>query len=178
MELIVRACKNGDSKAQKRIFDHYAKLMIAVCMRYTGDGYMAEDLMLKGFQRFFERIGQFRYADEKSLQAYIKRIMINECLVFLRSKKISYLPEDSMDHIGSGEETAIDKLSADELFGIITQLPDGYRTVFNLFVIEGLGHKEIAGLLGISEGTSKSQLNKARRLLQQRINNLSKFNKI
>ncbi len=147
---------------------------MAVCIRYVKDWHCAEDLMLGGFQKFFERIGEFRYSDEKGLQSYLKRIMINECLMFLRSKKVGYLSEEFLDHVAFQWETSIDKLSADELFYMITQLPDGYRTVFNLFVMEDMSHKEISGLLGISEGTSKSQLNKARTLLQQRIRNINK----
>jgi RNA polymerase sigma factor (sigma-70 family) len=141
--------------------------MMAVCVRYVGDWHIAEDIMLGGFQKFFLRVKDFDYTGEASLRAYIKRIMVNECLMHLRSLKINYAGDEFFADIQQQGETVLDKLAADELFALISKLPDGYRTVFNLFVVEGLSHKEIAVALSISEGTSKSQLNKARKLLQQ-----------
>lgn len=140
---------------------------MAVCVRYVGDWHIAEDMMLGGFQKFFSRVKNFDYTGEASLRAYLKKIMVNECLMHLRSLKINYTGDELTTDIPQQGETVIDKLAADELFTFISKLPDGYRTVFNLFVIEGLSHKEIAAALSISEGTSKSQLNKAKKLLQQ-----------
>ncbi|MCH5717344.1 RNA polymerase sigma factor [Niabella hibiscisoli] len=167
MEIVVSECKNGNARAQKQLFDCYAKLMMAVCVRYVRDWHIAEDLMLGGFQKFFSRIAVFEYSDERNLKAYIKKIMINECLMYLRSLKINYTRNELTADVPLDQESILDKLAADELFKLISELPDGYRTVFNLFVVEGLSHKEIASELSISEGTSKSQLNKAKKLLQQ-----------
>lgn len=167
MEIVIRQCKKGDARAQQQLFDCYAKLMMAVCVRYVKDWHIAEDLMLGGFQKFFFRIAEFEYTREDNLKAYLKKIMVNECLMFLRSLKIKYSKDEPVAEMSMEEANVLDKLAAKELFKLISKLPDGYRTVFNLFVIEGLSHKEIATALSISEGTSKSQLNKAKKLLQQ-----------
>jgi len=167
LEIIVSECKKGNARAQKQLFDCYARLMMAVCVRYVRDWHIAEDLMLTGFQKFFSRIAAFEYSGEKNLRAYIKKIMVNECLMYLRSLKINYTKDEFTMDIPLEAVSIIDKLAADELFKLVSRLPDGYRTIFNLFVVEGLSHKEIAAVLFISEGTSKSQLNKAKKLLQQ-----------
>jgi RNA polymerase sigma-70 factor (ECF subfamily) len=134
---------------------------------------IAEECMLNGFLKFFKSLNKFEYQTDGATTAWLKKIMINECLQQLRQKNSFLLTtEDEAAEI-SIEEEAINNLSADEIFKVITQLPLGYRTVFNLYVIDGMSHKEIATELRINEGTSKSQLSKAKQMLQSLLVNLN-----
>ena len=158
--------------SQKYLFDRYAEAMLMVCMRYVKNLHDAEELMLTGFQKFYSSIARFTYAGEGSVGAWLKKIIVNECLGFLRKAgTFNYAGEAAAITIADSSNVLHD-LSAAEIFRLITALPPGYRTVFNLFVVEGYTHREIAGLLGISEGASKSQLSKARHLLQTQIKQL------
>lgn len=166
---IISDCKNGQTKAQKALFDLYAQKMMLVCMRYVKNQADAEELMLNGFLKFFDQIGRFIFNGEGSTFPWLKKIMVNECLMFLRKKgKLIMMDERMAEHV-TIEEQPIANIDASLLFGYITELPVGCRTIFNLYVIEECTHKEIASLLGIAEGTSKSQLSKARQLLQRTI---------
>jgi len=161
----------GNAAAQKAIFDQLADPMMALCCRYVKSRADAEELLLDGFHKFFSHLKDFRYQGEAALYAWLKTIMVRECLMFLRRRRaFSMLSAEQTEPA----ETAADidpeplkGLSAAEIFDLIVQLPVGYRTVFNLFVVEGMEHREIAKVLGISEGTSRSQLRKARLLLQK-----------
>jgi RNA polymerase sigma-70 factor (ECF subfamily) len=164
---LVKEAKKGSAAAQKCIFDQWAPKMSLVCRRYVKSPEDAEELMLDGFFKFFRNIGTFEYHGDAALFAWLKRIMINECLMFLRKKNLFVLVSDSNAEDTGIEEEALNRLSAAEIFNLICLLPTGYRTVFNLYEVEGMAHKEIASLLGISEGTSKSQLSKAKVLLQK-----------
>jgi len=164
---LIEGCREGRHKEQKLLFDQYAGAMLAVCTRYVRNGADAEELMLNGFYKFFSQVNRFVYNGQGSIAPWLRKIMINECLMFLRKKgQLIMKNEQAVEETGYDEE-ATGRLSATELFTYITQLPAGYRTVFNLYVIEEMSHKEIAVLLNISEGTSKSQLSKARLQLQQ-----------
>ena len=127
----------------------------------------AEELMLDGFCMLFRNLDSFDYQGEAALFGWLKKIMINECLMFMRRKNVFMLVSDSMPEDVHLEEDALNRMTAAEIFNLIVQLPAGYRTVFNLYEIEGMNHREIAELLGISEGTSKSQLSKAKAALQK-----------
>jgi RNA polymerase sigma-70 factor (ECF subfamily) len=141
--------------------------MMALCCRYLKSREDAEEALLDGFYKFFSHLKEFRYQGEAALYAWLKKIMINECLMFLRRRHaFSVVSEKTVEDLPIAAEPLAD-LSAAEIFHLIVQLPVGYRTVFNLHVIEGMEHREIAKLLGIAEGTSKSQLSKARLLLQK-----------
>jgi RNA polymerase sigma factor (sigma-70 family) len=164
---LIRECKQGSVGAQKCLFDHFAESMMSVCCRYVKNEQDAEEVLLDGFYKFFKSIATFQYQGEAALFTWIKRIMINESLMFLRKKKIFLVTVEAGEEQIPVPDDMLDKLSAGEIVKLIMQLPVGYRTVFNLYVIEGLGHKEIAGLLDITEGTSKSQLSKAKQLLQK-----------
>jgi RNA polymerase sigma factor (sigma-70 family) len=164
---LIREAVQGSSAAQKCLFDLLADRMMAVCCRYVKNPEDAQEIMLDGFYKFFKNISSFSYQGDAAFHAWVKKIMVNECLMFLRKKNVFTIAAESMSEELSLEETALDNLSAAEIFNLIVQLPVGYRTVFNLFIIEGLEHREIAELLNISEGTSKSQLSKARSLLQK-----------
>lgn len=147
--------------------------MMALCCRYVKNRADAEELLLDGFYKFFSRLKEFQYQGEAALYAWLRTIMVRECLMFLRRRRafllLSAEPDDAAETTAdvAGVNEPLAGLSAAEIFDLIIRLPVGYRTVFNLFVIEGMEHKEIAKALGISEGTSKSQLSKARSLLQK-----------
>jgi RNA polymerase sigma factor (sigma-70 family) len=163
----IQDARQGNAAAQKYLFDRLSDPMMALCCRYVKNREDAEEVLLDGFYRFFTHLKEFRYQGEAALYAWIKRIMVNECLMFLRRRHaFSVLTEEAAGEIPRGEEV-LSGLSAGEIFDLIVQLPVGYRTVFNLHIIEGFEHKEIAEALGIAEGTSKSQLSKAKQLLQK-----------
>jgi RNA polymerase sigma-70 factor (ECF subfamily) len=122
--------------------------------------------MLDGFLKFFKKMPDFQYQGDASFYVWLKKIMINECLMFLRKKTVFTMVSETAAEELPFQEEALDNLSAAEIFNLIIQLPVGYRTVFNLFEIEGMSHREISELLGIAEGTSKSQLSKAKSLLK------------
>lgn len=140
--------------------------MYALCMRYIKDDSEAEDVMITAFVKVFEKIDQFK--GEGSFEGWIRRIMVNESLTYIRKHKSMYLEVDieQADREPNCEELG-NHLEAEDLMKMVNQLPVGYRTVFNLYAIEGYSHKEIAKQLGISENTSKSQLSRARVLLQK-----------
>ena len=166
-EKAIAGCKKQDRISQKHLFDSYSDGMLMVCMRYVKSLPDAEEIMLNGFYKFFKSIDRFEYNGQGSIGGWLKKIMVNECLMFLRKKGgLQIIEEGYAAEIGM-DEGLIARMNANEIFQLIMTLPPGYRTVFNLFVVEGYSHKEIAGMLGISEGTSKSQLNKARVLLQK-----------
>jgi RNA polymerase sigma factor (sigma-70 family) len=163
----IQDARCGNAAAQKALFGHLADPMLALCCRYLKNREDAEEVLLDGFYKFFSHLPGFRYQGEAALYSWIKKIMINECLMFLRRRHSFSVVSDK-----SAEEVALPieplaNLSAAEIIELIVKLPVGYRTVFNLYVIEGMEHQEIAKALGIAEGTSKSQLSKARVLLQK-----------
>jgi RNA polymerase sigma factor (sigma-70 family) len=164
---LIREAKQGSTAAQKILFDRFAEKMTLVCQRYVKTPQDAEELLLDGFYKFFSKISSFTYQGDAPLYAWLKRIMINECLMFLRAKNVFTIVTDATVEEIPLQEEALDNLSAEEIFNLIVQLPVGYRTVFNLYAIEGMNHKEIAKMLNISEGTSRSQFSKAKVLLQK-----------
>jgi RNA polymerase sigma factor (sigma-70 family) len=170
-ELLIQASKAGKIEAQKSLFDRYAPRMLALCKRYVKDRDEAEDIMITGFAKAFERLGQFR--EEGSFEGWLRRLMVNESLGYLRKTKNLQLQVSINDEEVQIEDSTIgDHLEASELMMMIESLPDGYRTVFNLYAIEGYSHKEIAEQLGINENTSKSQLSRARDFLKRKINQM------
>lgn len=172
-ESLVRACQQGDPKAQRRVYERYSARMLSLCGRYLPDEFEAEEAMIEGFMKVFDRISQFKL--EGSFEGWIRRIMVNESLMYLRSKKAAgwQAAYDDVEYEVEPVAAATD-LEADELHRLVQQLPTGYRTVFNLYAIEGYNHAEIAESLGISESTSKSQLHRARGLLQEWIGKLDR----
>jgi RNA polymerase sigma factor (sigma-70 family) len=166
---LIKEAKQGIAASQKCLFDQFSDKLMLVCRRYLKNSEDAEETLLDGFYKFFKNISSFQYYNEAQLYTWLKKIMINECLMMLRKKNVfSIVTDDAAEHI-MFEEDALSKLSAKEIFELIVELPVGYRTIFNLHVIEGMNHKEIAVLTGITEGTSKSQLSKAKSLLQKKI---------
>ncbi len=168
---LARAIKQGDQKALKFFYEKYSGKMLAICMRYLSDRMLAEDVMIEAFMKIFDKIGQFSF--QGSFEGWVKRIMVNESLMKLRSMKMLELDIESQN-IQLPSTSMNDSLAEKEILAMIMDLPAGYRTVFNLYAIEGFSHAEIAEKLGISEGTSKSQLSRARAILQSRINESEK----
>ena len=165
---LIAGCKKQNPRAQRIIYDRYAGNMLGLCRRYVHGDLEAEDVMIKGFMKVFSKIDL--YEGKGSFEGWMKRIMINEALSFIRKNKSMYLETD----IEVAErEPDYDKISteleAQDLLKMVDELPSGYRTIFNLYAIEGYAHKEIAELLGINENTSKSQLSRARMHLQKKI---------
>lgn len=165
---LIAALRRGESRAHKVVYERFSGRMLAVCMRYCANRDDAEEVMIDGFMRVFEKINQFR--EDGSFEGWIRRIMVTESLMFLRKNK-QWRQEIPIDDVTvepdyAWADTAIHE---NDLLRMVNQLPDGYRTVFNLYAIEGYSHAEIADLLKISEGTSKSQLSRARAILQASI---------
>ncbi len=167
LSTLIKEAKQGSAAAQKCLFDHLSDTLIMVCRRYVKNPEDAEELLLDGFYKFFKNLHAFNYQNDAALYAWLKRIVINECLMFLRRKNVFTIVTEAAAEEIPLEEEGLNNLSATEIFNLIIQLPVGYRTVFNLHVIEGFEHKKIALLLGIAEGTSRSQLSKAKSLLQK-----------
>ncbi|KAA5545092.1 sigma-70 family RNA polymerase sigma factor [Adhaeribacter rhizoryzae] len=141
--------------------------MFRLCLRYIRNQAEAEDAFMKGFHKVLTNIKQLLYRDDKSLDGWIKKIMVNECLMVLRKSNNFNLTTISDDLKIATDVTPDSNLSAEAIYALILELPTGYRTVFNLYVLEGYSHKEIADQLGISELTSRSQLSKAKAVLRE-----------
>jgi RNA polymerase sigma-70 factor (ECF subfamily) len=164
---LIKEAKKGSAAAQKCLFDLLADKMLMVCRRYVKNQQDAEELLLDGCYKFFKSLPSLNYQGESALFGWVKKIMINECLMFLRKKNAFVIVSEHVAETVALEDDVFSRLSATDIFNLVIQLPAGYRTVFNLHVIEGMNHGEIAALMGISEGTSKSQLSKAKSLLQK-----------
>ncbi len=162
---LVRDCLKGKLQAQRQLYDEFAKHMLGVCYRYTRSLRDAEDVLQEGFVKVFQHLGQYRQQGE--LGAWIRRIMVNTALNYLkRNRKYQsemFFTNDYL-HPVSDDDPAI-SLGAKELAHLIRQLPPGYQVIFNLHAVEGYSHVEIGELLGISDGTSRSQYSRARNLL-------------
>lgn len=165
-EEIVKGCLAGKREYQKKLYQLYAGKMLFVCMRYTKNREEAEDVMQDAFIKVFRSLASFKF--QGSFEGWVRRIMVHTAIEYLRKKKHATVFDDVEDiiHQPESETDATGKLNEKELLRMIHYLPDGYRTVFNMYVIEGYSHKEIAGMLQISEGTSKSQLSKAKNHLK------------
>jgi RNA polymerase sigma factor (sigma-70 family) len=162
---LVKGALRGDPSAQKALYDRFAGDMLAVCYRYTKSMEDAEDVLQEGFVKAFLNLKQYR--SEGELGAWIRRIMVNTALNYLK-RRYPYNSDLAFDsdhlHPVSAEDPAV-TLNAKELAALIRQLPTGYQTIFNLYAVEGYNHVEIGKLLGISEGTSRSQYARSRALL-------------
>ena len=165
-EIIALAVQNN-RQAQQCIYSKYSPKMLSVCRQYIKDLHLAEDVMITAFMKVFVNLGRFE--NKGSFEGWIRRIMVNECISFIRVQKKVHFLEDAAGFEETENETDI-QFSIEDIQNLIDTLPDGYKIVFNLFVMEGYKHKEIASMLGISEGTSKSQFSHARKILKDQIN--------
>lgn len=165
---LIKGCLKNKPDAQKALYDKYAKTMFGICMRYSKNRHYAEDLLQEGFLKVFKYLKNFR--GDGSFEGWLRRIFVNTAIEYYRKNSPMYSMQDIPEKYHQQDTNpAISDMSADELMELVNQLSDGYRLVFNLYVIEGLNHREIGEKLKISEGTSKSQLARARALLQKMI---------
>ena len=166
---LIAACRKNDPRAQRTVYDALAGKMFAVCLRYMGDRESAEDILQDGFVTLFTKLDS--YSGEGSFEGWARKIFVNTALMSLRKKDVLRQSEDvdAARNILSEAPSAIEQIGYQELTRMIASLPPGFRTVFNMYVVEGYSHKEIAQELGISEATSRSQLQRARVLLQNKI---------
>ena len=165
---IIKGCCEGNIVAQKILYKSLCSKMFAVCMRYTNDYHLAEDILQDGFIKVFKNIQKYR--GEGSFEGWVRRIFVNTSIEHYRKKVNMYaVTEIESEHIKTYNGDIIDQLQEADLLKLIADLSPGYRAVFNMYVIEGYAHQEIAEMLGISEGTSKSQLSRARAILQEKI---------
>lgn len=170
---IIAGCKEQKREAQKMLYEKFSRTMYSICLRYCSDTDSAQDLLQDGFMKVFSNINSFE--NKGSFEGWLKRVFINLALENLRKKKnliqssedIQNLPDVVDD---STEDDQMYRISEAELLKMIQELPRGYSAVFNLYAIEDYSHKEIAEMLGISEGTSRSQYVRARQLLQSKVN--------
>ncbi|CAN5185297.1 RNA polymerase sigma factor [soil metagenome] len=162
-EKLIDACIKNKSAAQKELFERFSSKMFTICLRYIKDASEAEDVLITGFMKVFEKLNQFQF--QGSFEGWIRKIIINEALGYIRQHKTLFLEVD-IDRIDKGFLVP-DSLEEEDLLVMIQNLPIGYRTIFNLYAIEGYSHKEIADLMGINENTSKSQLSRARTILKK-----------
>lgn len=167
---LIRKCLNNDSKALKRLYELYAPKMFGVCLRYAKNQMEAEDILQEGFIKIFSNLHRFKF--EGSFEGWIRRTFVNTSINHYK-KNLKHARELDIEDVETENpkgEKVLDKLSADEILSVVQNLPEGYRMVFNLNVLEGYTHKMIGEMLSISENTSKSQLLRAKRLLREKIN--------
>ncbi|MFV8341655.1 RNA polymerase sigma factor [Flavobacterium sp. XS2P39] len=169
---LIRLAVESNRQAQQKIYTRFSPKMLSVCRQYIKDIHQAEDIMITAFMKVFTNLKNFQC--KGSFEGWIRRIMVNECISFIRvQKKIKYVEdEDCFEESFNNIES---QFSIDDIQFLIDNLPDGYKMVFNLFAIEGYRHHEIASMLEITEGTSKSQLSHARKMLQGQISKLKNY---
>lgn len=166
---LVRACLQEDSHSQRLLYEQYKRPMFRICLRYASSKQEAEDFLQDGFVKVFKDLAQFRM--EGPLGAWIRKVILNTVLQHLRKRKLTFadLELSEKDVQMTTDEDIPGNLDAEILTTYIQTLPDGYRTIFNMFVVEGFTHQEIANTLKITVGTSKSQLSKARAMLRTKL---------
>ncbi|MES2064398.1 MAG: sigma-70 family RNA polymerase sigma factor [Bacteroidota bacterium] len=166
---LVQCCKAGQRKAQELLYKQFASKMLGVCMRYATDKMEAEDMLQNGFIKVFQKIADYR--GDGSFEGWVRRIMVHSSIEYYRRhhKMMQVVDIDTAGCEPSVNATASSSLEAKDLLVMITTLSPGYRMVFNLYAIDGYSHKEIAEIMGISEGASKSQLSRARAILKEQI---------
>jgi RNA polymerase sigma-70 factor (ECF subfamily) len=169
--LLIKKAIQQDREAQKQLFEQHSPKMLGVCRQYVKDLHHAEDLMLSGFLKVFTHLDKFK--NEGSFEGWIRRIMVNTCISYLRKKNPVQLTDEDFVFNDAATES-LENTAVEDIQKLIDQLPEGYKLVFNLYAIEGYKHAEIAEKLNITVSTSKSQLFKARKLLQANYNKMNK----
>lgn len=175
-EELVARCVRNDRRAQRKLYEKYASRFFPLCVRYVSSREEAKDVLQDGFIMLFDKL--HTYKGEGSFDGWMRKIFVNTALMAIRkndvlkySEEIETVPINTM---GYDNYDVIDTLDSKQIMDIIQEMPDGFRTVFNLFIFEGYSHIEISQALGITEGSSRSQLSRARLWLQDRINKLTK----
>lgn len=171
LEQIIKACKKNRPEAQKKLYEHLSDKMFGVCLQYAKDYTEAEDILQDGFIKVFTKISQYNF--KGSFEGWVRRIMVNCALERFRKQNLMYTVSEihEYDHKMIVDDV-LSSISGKELLTLIHQLSPQYKTVFNLYAIEGYSHQEIAEQLNISVGTSKSNLSRARIILQKKVNHL------
>jgi RNA polymerase sigma-70 factor (ECF subfamily) len=164
-EKLIHDCKAGDPVAQKALYEQWSPLLLGVVRRYLSRPQDAEDVFVEGMYKILSKIGTFR--EEGSFEGWMKKIMVNEALMFLRKRHNFHLIREIEPNELQEPASVEYMLEADDILKLLDKLPDGYRTVFNMYVVEGYKHREIAEVLGISINTSKSQLILAKKRMQE-----------
>lgn len=149
-----------------------------LCLRYVVNQEDAKEVLMDGFLNFFKHIKTFTYQGEGSVRAWLKKIVVNQCLMHLRKRQPFFIQAKELEHYDTAgaDDDVLARLGAKEIIMLVHGLPDGYRAVFNLYVFEGKNHREIGELLAISENTSKSQLHRARTMLREKLLQEAKIN--
>lgn len=170
-EKLALMCRKADPQARKVLYERYGGMLMAICVRYTGDTESARDVLHDGFIRIFQSMNKFSYKGEGSLRAWLSRVMVNEALGYLRRQSQQMQQEVLVEELpdSGDEDDSVNDIPRTVLMKFISELPDGYRSVFNLYVFEEKSHKEIGELLGITEHTSSSQFYRAKSLLIRKI---------
>jgi RNA polymerase sigma-70 factor (ECF subfamily) len=166
---LIKGCIAGERRMQEELYSRFAPKMYAVCLRYANNTNDAQDLLQEGFIKVYRNLHRFRA--EGSFEGWIRRVFVNTSIEHFRKKsaQLSSVSEKEENTIEDLDVTALDSLAEKDIINIVQELSPGYRTVFNLYVVEGYSHKEIGEMLGISEGTSKSQLARAKSILQKKV---------
>jgi RNA polymerase sigma-70 factor (ECF subfamily) len=171
LDKIVRHCIAGKRKAQDQLYDLFSAMVYGVCLRYAVDRQDAEDHFQEVFAKVYQNLRKVQNVN--ALPGWVKSVAINTCVDRIRRDRVSWIaPQDSEEIDDQQYNQLLDRISEEQIIGLINELPDGYRIVFNLQVIDGYSHKEIAEQLKIAESTSRSQLTYAKRLLQQKLRNI------
>lgn len=169
---LIEGCKKGNRRAQKELYETYSRKMMGVCLRYVSDRETARDLLQDGFVKVFTSMES--YSGSGSFEGWMRKIFVNNALEYLRRSDVlrEATDLDNTAELVQPNTSVISEMSAAELMQLVHELPTGFRTVFNLFAIEGYSHKEISEMLEITESTSRSQYTRAKQLLQRKINEL------
>ena len=174
---LIKRIRQHDQQAMSDLYQQCVRMLSSVCYRYVPTKDDAKDILQNSFVKIFKAIPKMEYRDENTFKRWMVRIVVNESISFLRSqKRLQYVEQDAreMVHLPNEEEPDSDIISVEVLHQLVKELPDGYRTVVNLYVFEGWSHKQIAEILGIKESTSASQLYYAKRVLAKRIKEIMK----
>jgi len=165
---LIKGCLNGDSKMQEELYKRFAPKMYAVCLRYSNNAENAQDLLQEGFIKIFRNLSRFR--GDGSFEGWIRRIFVNTSIEYFRKKTNLFSITEKEDLVVEDSSlNALDRLAEKDIILLVQELSPGYRTVFNLYAIEGYSHKEIGTMLNINEGTSKSQLARAKSILKKKV---------
>lgn len=176
---LISGCIRGDNIIRHCLYEQYARQMLGICYRYTGNRQVSEDLLHDGFIRVFESIRAFQYRGNGSLKAWISKIFANVSLEYLRANAPkATVPLEEWQEMELAQDEEFEMVSTDVLMRFIAELPTGYRTVLNLYVFEDMPHKEIAKILHINEASSRSQYARAKILLGQKIKEYMKMNRM
>lgn len=170
-EELIKKCKNGDENARKFLYQKYKSQLMGICMRYLKDPVLAEDILVESFYKILTKINQ--YDGSGSFEGWMKKICVNEALMYLRKRKKTREGKAEMSISSPKMQDGAQRMIDNEILALLEDLPDGYRTIFNLYVIEGYKHREIAEKLDISINTSKSQLIMARKRLREKLEKLN-----